>query len=130
MNMEDLVVYVVRSSTGKFFRAKGYAGYAGYGSTWVDDINSAKIYGKIGPARSRVTWFTNNYPNYPIPDLIKLTVSNIEVIDESARVNKAIADKQKREALREERDAKEQISIAERELQKAKLKLDRLKKGE
>ena len=81
-----LVLYAVRNNKGQYFRAKGYGGG---GNTWVDDINKAKIYGKTGGARGTITWFANNYPNYPTPDLIKLTVTGIEVMDEKGRVEKA-----------------------------------------
>ena len=48
MNLE---LYVVRNKEGKYFRTKGYSGY---GDTWVDDIQKAKVYPKIGQARSRL----------------------------------------------------------------------------
>ena len=89
-----LELYAVRNKEGKWFRAKGYGGY---GETWVDDINQAKFYAKIGQARSRVTFFANEYPTFGIPDLVKLTVTKMEVMNEGTRVKKAIQTKKEQE---------------------------------
>lgn len=120
-----LIVYVVRNSSGQFFRAKGYGGG---GDTWVNDINKAKIYGKIGGARGTITWFANNYPNYPTPELIKLTVTGMEVIDETERVRKAKEKKAKAEAERQKANAERALKDAEENFKRAKNTLDRLKK--
>ncbi len=52
-------LYLVRNKEGKYFRTKGYGGH---GKSWVDGMETAKIYGKIGPARATVTFFATNYP--------------------------------------------------------------------
>lgn len=74
MSTVYLTMYAVRNQEGKFFRAKGYGGY---GNTWVDDLKKAKIYPRIGQARSRVTFFANTYPQYGIPDLVELRVTEM-----------------------------------------------------
>jgi hypothetical protein len=126
INTNDiLVLYAVRNSKGGYFRAKGYSGS---GATWVDDINKAKIYGKTGGARGTITWFANNHPKYPTPDLIKLTVTSIEVMDEASRVKKAKEKKIKAEAAQAEREAKRKLAEAERDLERAKQRLKDLKK--
>lgn len=102
MNLE---LYVVRNQEGHYFRAKGFGGY---GKTWVDDIQKAKVYPKLAQARSRVTWFYNNYPEYGIPNIIKLTVSEAEVMDESERVLKAKKAKEVKEQRADMRRAKKQ----------------------
>lgn len=94
----NLTLYAVQNEKGQYFRAKGYSGS---GNTWVDDINKAKIYPKIGGARGTITWFANNYPKYPTLKLLKLTVSNVEVLDETERVNKAKDKKAREEAERQ-----------------------------
>ncbi len=119
-----LILYAVRNSKGQYFRAKGYGGG---GATWVDDINKAKIYGKTGGARGTITWFANAFPDYPIPDLIKLTVTGIEVIDETARVEKAKQKKLEEKARREKQRAEYAIKEAERKLAEAQAKLNKLK---
>lgn len=123
-----LELYVVMNSSGQFFRAKGYGGY---GDTWVDNIAKAKTYGKIGPARSRVTWFSNTYPQYPPPAIIKLKVGSFEIMQETERVKKAIKSKEEKEAKRKanqaKRDleyAKEKFDRAQQELNNARTRLD------
>ena len=88
--METLTVYVVKSKDGKYFRSKGYSGY---GESWVDDIKKAKVYLKIGPARSQVTFWSGAYPEYGVPDIIELTVTGTRVLDEGLRVSKALKKK-------------------------------------
>lgn len=126
-----LKLYAVVSKDGKFFRAKGYGGG---GNSWVDDINKAKIYAKIGPARSCVTWWTNNYPKYGIPDIMEMTIGEYVILDEAKRVEKAIASKKAEEARREIRNlefkkkmAEEAKERAERDLKEANRKLKSLK---
>lgn len=119
-----LILYAVRNSKGQYFRAKGYSGS---GATWVDDINKAKIYGRTGGARGTITWFANNHPKYPTPDLIKLTVTGIEVIDETKRVEKAKQKKAEQEANRKKAQAEYDLKEAERKFAEAQANLAKLK---
>lgn len=83
----EIDFYLVRNQDGKFFRAKGRDGQ---GLTWVDKAQDAKVYTKIGQARSRVTYFAKAYPQYGIPDIIHVHVTQGETIHEEVRVKKAI----------------------------------------
>jgi hypothetical protein len=121
---EPLVFYAVRNKEGKFFRAKGYQGY---GDTWVDSILKARIYMKMGQARSRITWFSENYPEYGVPDLIKITATQIESVDESERVGKQIRKKELHKIRQEEYEAQEDLQDAQRQLAEARDKLDKAK---
>ena len=121
----NLTLYAVQNEKGQFFRAKGYGGY---GQTWVDDINKAKIYAKIGGARGTITWFANNYSKYPTPKLIKLTVNKFEVVDETERVNKAKEKKQKAEAERQKRNAEWEMQQAKKQLEEAQARVNQLSK--
>jgi len=129
-----LSVYVVRNKDGQYFRAKGYGGY---GDTWVDEISKCKIYPKIGSARRTVTWFSNHFPKYGIPDLVELKISEGFILDETSRVQKS-QDKKKREELNNEiwraeqklKKAEEEIREVEKkkaELNEAREKLEALK---
>jgi hypothetical protein len=72
-------LYVVKSKDGKYFRAKGFGGS---GNSWVDTLEKARIYAKIGPAKSVVTWWFNNYPQHgpaSIVELETLVVKEIKV---------------------------------------------------
>jgi len=118
----DISVYVVRNQEGKWFRSKGLNGA---GDSWVDDFKKARIYTKIGPARSCVTWWTNRYPKYGIPDIIELRSTTGVVLDEKNRVNKALhkiqKDKDDYEKRRKERDVKylqEKLENTQKELKK------------
>ena len=85
--MSILSLYAVRSKDGKFFKNIGYGGGGGKKS-WVDSLDKAKIYAKIGQARSRVTFWEKNYPEYGRPDLIELVVEKINVIDDTEVIKK------------------------------------------
>jgi len=92
MSSSNLELYAVQNHEGQWFRAKGYGGS---GNSWVDDIATARIYGKIGPARACVTYWSG-YSDYPTPKIVKLIIGRTEVIDEEKRV--AAAKKKKKAA--------------------------------
>jgi len=79
----ELRLYAVRNSDGKWFRSRGYGGY---GDTWVEPLEKAKIYTKLGQARARVTFFANNYPEFPAPEIVELVVKQSRVLRESERL--------------------------------------------
>jgi hypothetical protein len=127
MNLNDikLELYVVVNQEGQFFRA---VGYGGYGKSWVDTIDKAKIYAKLGQARSRVTYWYNNHPKYGRPKILKLTATGIEILDEVERLEKTKEKKLTKEARYKAREAKYQLERAERQLKEAQEQIDRLKK--
>jgi hypothetical protein len=129
---KELLLYAVRSKNGKFYKSKGYGGYRN--TVWMDDINEAKIYTKIGQARSVVTFFTGHYPDYGIPDLVIIKVNEVSLVNEKERVTKSIEKKQKEEleckkesALREIEYANKNIKDAEKRLKESLTNLEKLK---
>lgn len=120
----ELVLFVVRNAKGQYFRAKGFSGS---GESWVNDINKAKIYGKIGGARGTVTYFAQD-TKHPVPEIVKLTVTGMEVIDEKDRVEKVLTKKAREKDEQEKRRAKRDLEDAERRLADAQRNLDKLKK--
>jgi len=84
---DEIKLYAVRNAEGQWFRRKGYGGY---GKTWVDNFSAARIWNKIGHARAQVTYFAKHYPQYGIPELVELTVTGFEVLDETERVTKVL----------------------------------------
>ena len=114
--MSELRLYAVRNQEGQWFRAKGYGGY---GKTWVDDIMRAKLYTHIGQARSRVTYFATEWPEYGIPNIVEFTVTESRVLDEQDRVGKAQERKQITEAKREGQDRKRRLESAKRDYERA-----------
>jgi len=120
----EIKIYMVKNQEGKWFRAKGYHGF---GESWVDDTKKARIYTKIGPARSVVTYFSNAYPEYGIPDIVELTMGNAKILDEKARVEKAMKKKQVAKRNSELNQKKRALEQAQRELDEAQRKINELK---
>lgn len=122
--MEPLLeIYAVQNQDGKWFRAKGMNGS---GKTWVDDLKKAKIYPKIGPARRTITWFANTFPDFAIPALVKLKVTEIEVVVETERVKKSQKDKALKEAEFNRQQAIRNKESAERKLKEAQDELEKI----
>lgn len=127
MEMEPLLkMYAVQNLEGKYFRSKGYQGY---GKNWVDELDKAKIYAKLGQARARVTWFSTNHSEYGIPNIVILSVTMITILNEEERVNKSINKKQNVEENRKKRRAKRDLENAEFILNEAQKNLDKLRNG-
>ncbi len=120
----DIEIFVVRNQEGQWFRAKGYGGG---GDSWVDDLSNAKFYGKIGTARSRVTFFAKNYPEFGVPDIIKISAVEAEVIDQKERVAKAINRQKRAKAVRAASIKKRRLEMAQEELDKAEARVRSLK---
>jgi hypothetical protein len=108
---QALEFHVVINSEGKYFRAKGFGGY---GDTWVNDIRKAKVYPKIGQARSRVTWFANEFPKYPPPMILKFSAAGMLLLDE---------ERQRRRAEQELEQATKNMEAAQERLREAKRKV-------
>lgn len=111
-----MTLYAVRNKEGKWFRAKGFGGS---GASWVDSLTKAKIYPKIGQARSRVSFFANNYPEYGIPEIVELYVTTSKVLDETKRVKKVQAQRIKKEEDYKKRMAEWKLEQAKWDLEQA-----------
>lgn len=122
----NLFFYVVVNAEGKFFRSRGYGRHT-HDYSWTNDITKAKIYNKITPARGQVTYWYSNFPTYGMLSILKLSIGEIEVIDEKNRVERAIAEKQRREEEKNARRILENIKDAERQLTQIQERLDNLK---
>jgi hypothetical protein len=109
-------LYAVRNQDGQYFRAKGYGGY---GNSWVNELEKAKLYSKIGQARSRVTWWYNAYPEYGICEIVELEAVVVETYKEDQR----IADEKKKKSRAEKNRL---IKKARQDLQKAQAVLEGL----
>jgi len=114
--MEQLELYVVRNKEGKYLRSKGYGGY---GKKWVDGIKTARIYTTIKPARAQVTFWSNTFPEYGVPDIVVLTMSETKVLNEEERVKNNKIKKELQEKASEKIRAKQNLSTAKRRLQEA-----------
>ena len=115
--IEQATFYVVMNSDGKFFRAKGYGGR---GDTWVKELQNAKVYTRVQPARACVTWFANHHPKFPPPRLVRFVVGSVEVVDERDRLAKVQAAKAKAESrykIRELQRRKKEIEAEQKRLE-------------
>lgn len=117
----EIDIFVVRNKEGKYFRAKGYGGY---GQTWVDNIKSARLYSKIGAARAIVTFFASKYPSYGVPEILRLTVSGMAVVDDKDRVTKVLKAKRKAEEEQDLRNAEHALQQAQKRYADAKVELE------
>ena len=118
----ELEIFVVRNKEGKYFRAKGYGGY---GQTWVTDIKSARLYSKLGAARSIVTFFASKYSEYGVPEILRLTVTGMTVVDDKDRVTKVIKAKNKAKEEHAVRNAAHALQQAQKQYDTAKTELER-----
>lgn len=115
---QTLKFYAIVNSEGKFFRSKGYNGY---GNSWVAEIEKAKIYSaNSGAAKSQVTFWAKNYPEYGVPKLIELTATITDVIDHTERVKKSIDGIKLKELKRKEAVEKHNYNQARQKLEEAR----------
>lgn len=85
---ETLSLYAIRSKDGKWYKNVGFGDSRRSGKSWVDSLDKARIYAKIGQARGRISWWTANFPGFGAPDLIELKITEIKVLDDSAAITK------------------------------------------
>lgn len=116
---ETLEFYIVRSKDGKYLRAKGYSGS---GNCWVDELKKAKVYTKKGPASAQITFWANQYPQFGIPDLIPLTATLGEPIDQTERVKVS----QRKKAIEK---VKYELFRAQHDYDNAKREVERINGG-
>jgi hypothetical protein len=76
-------VYIVQSQDLKYYKSRGQ--YSDK-SRWVDNMEDAKIYTKIGPARGTVTYFATTFPEYGTPRILVCDVIIDYVLHEVDRV--------------------------------------------
>jgi len=109
---DELLVFGVRSKDGKWFRRKGFGGY---GDSWVTELSRARIYNKIGHARTTVSFFAKQYPSYGVPDVVEFKVTESRVIDETERFQKKRDIECRRAGIREIRMSQDRLIQARRE---------------
>lgn len=120
---KEITLFAVRNEKGEWYRRKGYGGY---GKCWVEKFSQARVYNRIGPARALISWWSNNYKDYPTPQLVQFQVSSIKVLDETARVEKQKLNKQKAEQRKEIRDKQYRLERAQIDLENAQKTLKEL----
>lgn len=121
-------IYVVRSKDGEFFRAKGFGRS---GENWVESLDKARLYTKIGPAKGTVTYFAKNYPEYGTCDILEFTldVSQAKVMDMSQTTAKSIKKIKDRELAQEQRRVKYELERLEADEKRIAARRKELKRG-
>lgn len=119
-------IYVIKSKDGKYFRAKGYNSYNS--DSWVDDLDRARIYTKIGPAKSQVTFWYNNYPEYGCPDILEFELVNPTILDMEKLTKKAINKIKQRNVQAEIRANQLKIDSLNAQIKNAKSELNKINK--
>lgn len=122
----ELKLYAVMNHEGKWLRAKGFGGY---GETWIKDIQKAKFYGRIGPARGRVTFFAKRWTNHPVPEIVEITSTDFKVLDEKNRVANVDRKEKMRAAKAELARKKKEIEDAHSQLIAAEKKIRELEEA-
>jgi hypothetical protein len=105
--METFELYVIMNRDGKYLRS----------GRWVKEIKNAKIYTKMGHALAQITTWTKSYPELGTPQLVPLTVTPCEPVNQVERVNLSI---KKSELIK----AKMNLLRAEKSYEKAKYNLE------
>lgn len=127
--METLLkLYVVKTRDGKYVRAGGVYGGPSR-SIIVDKIENAKIYPKIGQAKSRITSLAQRWPEFGCCSLIELSISkeNIKVINMEETTKKNIERIKKATLRKEIRYKKSQLDTLMNKLTEEEKKLLNLK---
>lgn len=125
-DFSSLKFFLVQNHEGKFLRAKGMDGH---GELWVDEPEKAKVFPRIGLARSRVTFFANNSQGLPAPVIIELSVGTFAVLDEKVRIEKSKAKKTQAEAACKARCAEWELKRAQENHEKAATHYARVKES-
>lgn len=118
--METILdLFVVKTESGKYFRAKGYNGS---GQTFVDDLKKARLYTRLGPARSCVTYF-KNYNKMKL-EIVQLLVTGEQVFDDSVRITKQAKALENKKLKAEQQGVKNQINKVQSEINLLNKKLE------
>jgi len=117
---DQLSFFAVRNKQGEWFKYK----YGGWRCSWVKELKKARIYNKIGYAKSIVAFFERTNPQYGIPDVVEFRVAATTVHDQTEELAKR---KRKQENARKrevERKAKWEYDQALKRLESAKKELE------
>lgn len=123
MSEFEFKIYAIRSKDGKWFKSRGQSGH---GERWVENINSAKLYSTAGPAKGVISWWSKNYPQYGIPDLVEIVSKEFSIIDQVDRVKES----RRKELIKIEKNKEieklQEIEKAKKELENAQKRIKEL----
>jgi len=114
--------YAVRNHEGKYYRTYDKNRSSG----WKDNLEDAKLWTRIGPARAKITALSHG--RGPVPELVEFVVREVNVVDQTARVAAAKAKREREEAERKAAEKKWRLQEAERELAEAQRRVEKLRR--
>jgi len=124
--MEDIFVAVIKNHKNEYFKSFSY--YSG--NSWTPDIKKAKVYTKLGTARSRVTlihnWNKSKKITEPLPEIRQFFISGFIDLDQSERIALLEKTQEKQRIEREKSYARLRAESAQREYDKAQAEVERL----
>lgn len=112
--------YAVRNTEGQWLRTKGYGGY---GSSWTDDQDKARLYAKLGQARARRTFFFSRWPEFGTPEIVKFECEPV-IIDDTVAAEKAKRKAATKKELAEVRRTERAMEIALADIERARLRYE------
>lgn len=115
-----MTLYAIRNKDGKWFKEKGRKGSA---LSWTDSIQKAKLFSKMGQAKSKVSFFVNKYPELGEPEIVELYVSMSKVIFESHKVGRVHNKRAESQAEYAKKLAEIKLDMAEKALEEVTEKL-------
>lgn len=92
-DIDKLELCLIRNGDGKYLRRKGWDGH---GDCWTDRITQASLFHSVAAARGQVTWWAKHFGEYGTPTILKLTIGEVEYLDETERVEKVTGKKIKK----------------------------------
>ncbi len=88
MNIVDftnLKIYLIRDYKGRFIQDLGHRGY---GETWVDAPEEARIFVTLKQAKQQITLMTNRERILPPPQILELSIGEITEVDLTKHIKK------------------------------------------
>lgn len=99
------------STTVTWYLARNPLGQFSHGESWVNGIAAARLYRKVGPAKSAVTKWVKKNPGQPIPEILewKLDIATATVLDVAGETQKRIGRAARAKVAREDADRKQRL---------------------
>jgi len=115
--------YAIRSND-KFYRTHTPGRSAG----WVNVMEEAKLWTKPGPAKAKITALCS-VSKGNVPELVEFIVTEVRVVDQTARVAAVKVTKAREEAARAVAQRERDLKDAKEKLDKAAARLKKLQEG-
>lgn len=119
-------LYVVRTQDGKYVRSGGAYGGPSR-KIIVDKIEQAKIYTKIGQAKTRITTLFQRWPDFGCCSLVELNITNVKVISMEEDTKKRVEQIKKSNLRKEIKYKQNQLDRLKAKLTEEELELLKLK---